>query len=99
LLACRPAPESAPARPHIDLVQARRLVLEKYRALFTRKYFRLDDEYHEFPPLSEAHFKRVVLKSDAWDVRCEPLAGHYVIGRVGLTGDWVELNQVGFANQ
>lgn len=99
-LACRRDPEPATdAAPAIDAAQARKLVLDKYRALFTGTYYRLDDKYHEYPPLSVDDFHKAVLADGIWDVRCEPLVGYFVTGRVAQDGSWVDLEQVGFANQ
>ena len=70
---------------------------DKYRDLFSDKYFRLEGECRQFPPLSEYWFDSVVLKDDVWEVRCEPLAGYVVTGRVALSGAWVDLSEVGFS--
>ena len=94
-----PTAAPAPEPIRIDAAKARALLLAKYRQLFARKYYRVDDEYHEFPPLAEDDFRHVTLNDDAWDVRCEPLVGYYVTGRVAKDGAWVDLDRVGFANQ
>ena len=83
----------------ISATQARALVVAKYTRLFARAYYRIDDEYHQFPELSEADLREVTLRDDGWDVRCDPLAGLYVIGRVAKDGSWVDLDRVGVANQ
>lgn len=88
--------EDAP--PRIDADRARSLVLERYRALFGRKYHRDREGYYEFPQLAAEDFTQVRLEKGAWYVRYEPPAGYYVVARVGIAGDWVDLLRVGFAN-
>jgi hypothetical protein len=85
----------------ISGAEARRLVLQQYRQLFSALYLRDDatGKYHAFPPLEEAAFRIVEQRPDGWIIRADPPAGVEVDARVGRRGDWVEIRSIGFADQ
>jgi hypothetical protein len=91
---CGGDPPAHPALQAIDAVQARKLVLAKYRQLFADKFVQHGAEYVGFPSLDEAAFTSVVRKDHGWEVRCDPPVGYVVTARVSLAGDWVQLDEV-----
>ena len=92
------APAPAPAaETKISVQLARKLAVDRYRQLFSNRYWRnVDGSYQEFPPLEETSFV-VEEDGDAFVVTCAPLRGYHVQARVARTGAWVELVNVGYA--
>lgn len=85
----------------ISETAARRLVLERYRQLFTQLYLRDDatGKYHAFPPLEEAAFQVVSQDEAAWIVRAAPAAGVEVDARVGKRGEWIDVKSIGYSDE
>lgn len=85
------------AAHHQARLLARKLAVDRYRQLFSNRYWRnVDGSYQEFPPLEETNFV-VEEEGDAFVVTCAPLRGYHVQARVAKTGAWVELINVGYA--
>lgn len=83
----------------IDERAARKLAIAQYNQLFHDKFILnpVDSQYHKFPKLDAKYFHEAKIKDGCWQLIGSPPAGWYVVAKVSLDGDWVQLTNAGFA--
>lgn len=99
LAACGSVVAAARGDSSIDESAARKLAIAQYNQLFRDKFILnpADSQYKRFPELDATYFHEAKIKDGCWQLTGFPPAGWYVVAKVSLDGEWVQLTSAGYA--
>lgn len=98
------AADGVAADRNIDEATARGLATAQYNKLFLDKYYfnsadGANGKFHKYPKLKTDFFDDVKIKDGSWHLVGSPPVGVFVVAKVDVQGEWVQLEMVGFAEE